>query len=174
MGNHNFFDSSCVYSFQKGNKTFAFSVESWADIADNFVFWVVLSEDCNLSFKVILLMFWANSGITDLILLRKLCLVISKDFTYVRGWVESFSTGCPDNRNSFRFCPSLQCFSWDVIRLFDFACTLVSNFVLIQDVKMWFLFGNVRLPEELCFLKLFFLVFDLKCGGSLQNRINNW
>ena len=58
-GNHHFFDSFRVYSFQKGNKTLA-----------------LLLEIFDLSFKVVSLMFWTDSGVVDLCLLRKLRLLV--------------------------------------------------------------------------------------------------
>jgi hypothetical protein len=63
VGNHNFFEFSSAESFQKGEKTSALPIESRADVGNDFVVWVLLTEVRDLPLEVFLLLFGRDSGI---------------------------------------------------------------------------------------------------------------
>lgn len=65
VGNHNLFDSSIVYSFQKGRKAAPLEVEAAPDVADDLMLWELASEIVDLASKVGSLVLGADAGIDD-------------------------------------------------------------------------------------------------------------
>lgn len=63
--NDHFFDSSCVYLFQKGNKSLSFEIEAGSDVFDDGVRWVRFLEVSDLSFEVSCLVRTRDTGVTD-------------------------------------------------------------------------------------------------------------
>lgn len=64
-GNHQLADFSAHRAFQNGRKTAAVPVDSAADVGDDFVVRVLVSEVLDLPFEVGTLVFAADSGVAD-------------------------------------------------------------------------------------------------------------
>jgi hypothetical protein len=63
--NDNSFDTSCVYLFQKGNKSISFEVESGANVADDVVVGVDSLEEFDLALEVFFLVLARDARVTD-------------------------------------------------------------------------------------------------------------
>jgi hypothetical protein len=129
VGNHDFSDSASVYSFQKGMKTFPFVVETGADVLDDFMLWVLVSEVCDLSFEIWFLVGAGDSGVTDFRFLSfagRSFFLVEESFHIIES-VESKSTRGSKGPHSSIAIPSLQSAGGDSILLLNFGCRDIST-----------------------------------------------